>query len=106
MFEQPLVELEGVPIRPISPLATYQIRAGVAHRNSFGPLSERHLATLAQLSERFFPDRSEEELPPSEPLPNRLPRSPGIEPGRVARQAAHSGVAYRFCRFNAPVRAP
>jgi hypothetical protein len=56
---------------PISPLAMYQIRAGVAQRNSFGPLSERHRATLAQLRERFFPDRAEEELlPPSEPLPN------------------------------------
>jgi hypothetical protein len=47
----------------------YQIRAVIAHRNSFGPLSERHLATLAQLRARFFPDRTEEELLlPFEPL--------------------------------------
>ena len=45
-------------------------RAGVAARNSFGPLSERQVATMAQLRDRFFRDRSESELmPPSEPLP-------------------------------------
>jgi Aminoglycoside-2''-adenylyltransferase len=71
LFEQPLVELEGIAIKPLSPLALYQMRAGVAKRNSFGPLSERHLLTLARLREQFFPDRSEEELlPPSEPLPS------------------------------------
>jgi hypothetical protein len=70
LFEQPLVELEGIAIKPLSPLALYQMRAGVAKRNSFGPMSERHLLTLARLREQFFPDRSEEELlPPSEPLP-------------------------------------
>jgi hypothetical protein len=70
LFEQPLVELEGIAIRPLSPLALYQMRAGVAKRNSFGPLSERHLLTLARLREQFFPDRPEEDLlPPCEPLP-------------------------------------
>jgi hypothetical protein len=69
LFDHPPVELEGIAIKPICPLALYQIRAGVAERNSFGPLSNRHLVTLAQLRERFFPDRSEGELlPPSEPL--------------------------------------
>jgi Aminoglycoside-2''-adenylyltransferase len=71
MFEHPPVELEGIPIRPVSPLALYQMRAGVAHRNSFGPLSERQLATLGHLEERFFPNLTREELlPPSEPLPS------------------------------------
>jgi hypothetical protein len=70
LFDQPLVELEGIEIKTIPPLALYQMRAGVAERNSFGPLSERQLAMLAQLRERFFPDRSEDELlPPCEPLP-------------------------------------
>jgi hypothetical protein len=72
LFDQPLVELSGIAVKPIPPLAMYQIRAGIAQRNSFGPLSERHLATLAQLRARFFPDRTEEELlPPSEPLPGQ-----------------------------------
>jgi Aminoglycoside-2''-adenylyltransferase len=70
LFDQPAVELEGITINPISPLALYQIRAGVAERNSFGPLSEQQLVTLTHLRERFFPDRSEEALlPPSEALP-------------------------------------
>jgi hypothetical protein len=70
LLDQPQVELEGIAIKPASPLALHQIRAGVAERNSFGPLSERQLLTLAQLCERFFPDRTEEELlPPSEPPP-------------------------------------
>lgn len=69
LFDHPLVELEGLPIKPIPPLALHQLRAGVAERSSFGPLSERQLATMAELRERFFPDRTEEELlPPSEPL--------------------------------------
>jgi hypothetical protein len=69
LFDQPPVELDGILIRPISPLALYQLRAGVAHRNSFGPLSERQLATMAELRERFFPHRRESDLlPPSEPL--------------------------------------
>ena len=56
-------------IKPIPPLALYQMRAGVARRNSFGPLSERQLATLTELREKFFSNRSEEELlPASEPL--------------------------------------
>lgn len=70
LFDHPLVELEGIPIKPIPPLALYQLRAGVAKQNSFGPLSERHLATMAELRERFFPESPDDELlPPSEPLP-------------------------------------
>jgi hypothetical protein len=70
LFDQPLVELAGIAMKPIPPLALYQMRAGVAHRNSFGPMSAQQLATLAQLRERFFPNRPEEELlPPSEALP-------------------------------------
>jgi hypothetical protein len=49
--------------------ALYQMRAGVAERNSFGPLSDRHIAKMAKLRERFFPDTAEHELlPPCEPL--------------------------------------
>jgi hypothetical protein len=69
MFDQAAVELEGIPIRPISPLALYQIRAGVAERNSFGPLSERQIASMAELRERFFPELPEDALlPPAAPL--------------------------------------
>lgn len=69
LFDHPLVELEGIRIRPMPPLALYQLRAGVAERNSFGPLSERHLDKMAELRERFFPDLPEADLlPPCEPL--------------------------------------
>jgi hypothetical protein len=71
LFDHPLVELEGIRIKPIPPLALYQMRAGVAQHNSFGPLSDRHRAIMAQLRERFFADKTEEELlPPSAPLPS------------------------------------
>ncbi len=70
LFDHPPVELDGIRIKPIPPLALYQMRAGVAQHNSFGPLSDRHRAIMAQLRERFFPDKTEEELlPPSAPLP-------------------------------------
>ena len=69
LFEHPAVELEGIALRPIPPLALHQMRSGVVARNSFGPLSERHLATMAELRERFFPGLPEDDLlPPSEPL--------------------------------------
>jgi len=46
-----------------------QIRAGVAKRNSFGPLSERQRVTMAELRARFFPEVQDDDLlPPSEPL--------------------------------------
>ena len=78
LFDHPLVKLGDMAIKPIPPLALYQMRAGVARRNSFGPLSERQLATLTELREKFFSNRSEEELlPASEPL---LPSVVGVQP--------------------------
>ena len=69
MFDHPTVELEGIALRPISPLALHQTRAGVAKRNSFGPLSERQRVTMAELRARFFPEVQDDDLlPPSEPL--------------------------------------
>jgi hypothetical protein len=69
LFDHPVVELEGIALKPISPLALYQMRAGVAKRNSFGPLSERQRVTMAELRARFFPEVQDDDmLPPSEPL--------------------------------------
>ena len=69
LFDHPVVELEGIALKPISPLALYQMRAGVAKRNSFGPLSERQRVTMAELRARFFPEVPDDDLlPPSEPL--------------------------------------
>ena len=58
LFEQAPRELDGVVLKPISPLAMYQMRSGMARMNTLGPLSERHLSTMAELRRRFFPDRS------------------------------------------------
>jgi hypothetical protein len=69
-FEHPPVELHGISIRTASPLALYQLRAGIASAGSFGPLSERQQQAMAQLRERFFPERTPAELVPEiEPLP-------------------------------------
>jgi hypothetical protein len=64
LLDHPAVELDGVGLRPASPLALYQLRAGIASRGSFGPLSERQLDAMARLRERFFPGRTEAELAP------------------------------------------
>ncbi len=63
-FDYPPVEIDGLRVRVVSPLTLYQLRAGIASQGSFGPLSERQLESLAAVRERFFPDRSEEELLP------------------------------------------
>jgi hypothetical protein len=48
-------------------LALYQVRAGIARRNSFGPLSDRQLAKLAELRESSSrtPRRTTSCRPPS-----------------------------------------
>lgn len=68
-FDHPRVELNGVSIRTASPLALYQLRAGIARIGSFGPLSERQQQAMEHLRERFFPERTAAELVPAlEPL--------------------------------------
>jgi hypothetical protein len=70
LYTHPPVAIEGIMIRTASPLALYQIRAGIASKGSFGPSSEHQLRSMAQLREKFFPDRSEAEfIPRIEPLP-------------------------------------
>jgi hypothetical protein len=70
LFEYPEVELDGIALRPASPLGLYQLRVGIASQGSFGELSERQRASARNLRETFYPGASEEELAPSiEPLP-------------------------------------
>ena len=69
-FRHPSVQLEGITVWPVSPLALYQLRVGIAARGSFGELGEKQLRAMSALRERFFPGRSEDELMPRiEPLP-------------------------------------
>jgi hypothetical protein len=66
-------------VRVASPLALYQIRAGIAAQGSFGPLSAAQQASLHKLRETFFPHRTERQLVPyTEPL--RVPRVPIGDP--------------------------
>jgi hypothetical protein len=68
-FDHPPATLDGITVRPISPLALYQLRVGIAGQGSFGELGEKQLRSLRSLKERYFPDRSEDELRPRiEPL--------------------------------------
>lgn len=63
-FTHPPVEIDGLPIRVASPLALYQLRAGIASRGSFGPLSDRHVRVQEQLRGTFFPGVAERDLTP------------------------------------------
>ena len=68
-FDRPPVALDGIAVRPVSPLALLQLRAGIASQGTFGELSERQRESGRALRERFFPGRSEAELEPAiEPL--------------------------------------
>ncbi|HXF97468.1 MAG TPA: hypothetical protein VNJ46_02525 [Gaiellaceae bacterium] len=63
-FAHPPAQLDGIAVRVASPLALYQLRAGIARMGSFGPLSDRQRATMDELRRRFFPERPEADLLP------------------------------------------
>ena len=68
-FEHPAVEIDGIPVWPVSPLALHQMRVGIAGQGSFGELGEKQLRALRTLKDRFFPDCTEADLMPRiEPL--------------------------------------
>ena len=63
-FEHPAAEIDGVMVWPASPLALYKLRLGIAGQGSFGELTEKQVGAMRRLRERFFPDRSDDELRP------------------------------------------
>ena len=63
-FDHPPIELGGIPIHVVSPLALYQLRLGIAARGSFGDLSERQRAASRALRDTFFAHSSDEDLTP------------------------------------------
>lgn len=66
-YTHPPARLDGIEVHVASPLALYQIRAAIASKGSFGPLSAGQRASLR---DPFFPGRREDELAPViEPLP-------------------------------------
>src|SRR5262245_27422756 len=69
IFDHPPSTIDGVQVRTISPLAQYQIRAGIAATGGFGPLRPKDITAQEALRERFFPGVAPEDLEPSiEPL--------------------------------------
>jgi hypothetical protein len=63
-YEWPPATIEGIAIRVASPLALYQLRAGIASQGSFGELSDRHREASRRLRDELLGDRSESELAP------------------------------------------
>jgi len=64
VFDHPVSDLDGTPLRTVSPLALYQIRAGITTAGGFGPPRPKDVTSQEALRARFFPDASPESLLP------------------------------------------
>lgn len=64
VFDHPVSDLDGVAVRTVSPLALYQIRAGIAMSGGFGPARPKDIASQDALRTRFFPSAPLESLQP------------------------------------------
>jgi hypothetical protein len=65
VFDHPPAMLDGVPLRTVSPLALYQIRAGLTMLGTFGSPRPKDIVSQDALRERFFPEASTERLAPA-----------------------------------------
>ena len=65
VFDHPVSNLDGVAVRTVSPLALYQIRAGITMSGGFGPLRPKDTISQEALRTRFFPGASLESLQPT-----------------------------------------
>jgi hypothetical protein len=63
-YAHPPARLDGIELRVASPMALYQLRAGIAAKGSFGGLPPTQRASLRKLRETFFPGRADAELTP------------------------------------------
>jgi hypothetical protein len=63
-FAYPVSQLAGIPIRTISPLALYQMRAAFAFTGTFGAQRTHDLLNQARLRTAFWPTTPEESLRP------------------------------------------
>ena len=64
LFAYPATLIEGTPIHTLSPLALYQIRAGLDITRTFGGLRPKDLVAQRRLKAVFLPDRPESALRP------------------------------------------
>lgn len=65
VFDNPVSNLDGVAVRTVSPLALYQIRAGIIMSGGFGPVRPKDTASQDALRTRFFPSAPLESLQPT-----------------------------------------
>ncbi|HWL90265.1 MAG TPA: hypothetical protein VNP90_02770 [Actinomycetota bacterium] len=65
VFDHPSSELDEIALRTVSPLALYQIRAGITMAGGFGPPRPKDIATQEALRTRFFPDVAPESIQPT-----------------------------------------
>ena len=93
MFDQPPGQLEGIAVHTISPLALFQIRAGVAWRNSFGPLSERQVRDDGEAARALLPGPLGGAAPPALRAAPRLAAEHDLAAARVDRGGGNAGVA-------------
>jgi hypothetical protein len=63
-YAHPPIALEGVPVRCISPLANYHLRAAIGSRGTFGPLRESDRAASKRLRAKFFRTTDDRALRP------------------------------------------
>ncbi len=63
-FAYPATRIEGTPIQTLSPLALYQIRAGLDTTRTFGGLRPKDVAVQRRLRTVFLADRAEAALRP------------------------------------------
>jgi hypothetical protein len=62
-FAAPAAAIEDVPVWPLSTLALYQVRVGIASRAAFGALTDKQRHSLGRLRS-LFPDVTDEGLMP------------------------------------------
>jgi len=60
----PAVTFNGFAVRTISPLANFQLRAGIASQGSFGQLRPKDKLSMSRLQAKFFPDVNADDFLP------------------------------------------
>jgi hypothetical protein len=63
-FAYPVTRIEGRPIQTLSPLALYQLRAGLDITRTFGGMRPKDIAPQRRLRAAFLADQAEEALRP------------------------------------------
>lgn len=63
-FDHQKTSVDGVEIQTVSPLAQYQIRAALGQTGSFGGYRAKDIKSQKALKEKYFADKTEEELKP------------------------------------------